>query len=235
MALRPVSSLGLMDATDVATPEPGDGDVQAAPSPVSTPRPARSGAARSARKARVPRRAQEPIASEGDSEGVGEGRVSVPLADEPTAFVQIMVPGELQERLADVTHALSLSNPKVRHQKTILGALVWAYVDPDDLASLNRLGHTLDQYLDTDAAEVPAESKVAAHMPFSLKWRLDGAVIRLRRTRRAATAKALLGALIWRYVDTDQTDALIPLLRDYRDATKPRPMPLDDVPAASMS
>ena len=228
MALRPVSSLGLTDATDVATPEPGDGDHQVAPGPVSTPRPARSGAARAARKARTPRRAPEPVASE----GVGERRVSIPLADEPTAFVQIMVPGELQERLADVTHALSLTNPKVRHQKTILGALVWAYVDPEDSASLNRLGHTLDQYLDTDAAEVPAESKVAAHMPFSLKWRLDGAVIRLRRTRRAATAKALLGALIWRYVDTDQTDALIPLLQDYRDATKPRPMPLDDVPAS---
>ena len=235
MALRPVSSLGLMDATDIATPEPGDADNQAAPSPVSTPRPARSDAARPARKARAPRRAQEPIATEVDSEGVGEGQVSIPLADEPTAFVQIMVPGELQERLADVTHALSLTNPKVRHQKTILGALVWAYVDPDDPASLNRLGHTLDQYLDTDAAEVPAESKVAAHMPFSLKWRLDGAVIRLRRTRRAATAKALLGALIWRYVDTDRTDALIPLLQDYRDATKPCPMPLEDVAAASMS
>jgi hypothetical protein len=234
MALRPVSSLGLMDATDIGTPQSRDDDDQAAPTPVSTPRPARSAAVRPARKPRAPRRAPAPIATEVVSEGVGEGPV-VPLADEPTAFVQIMVPGELQERLADVTHVLSLTNPKVRHQKTILGALVWAYVDPDDPASLNRLGHTLDQYLDTDAAEVPAESKVAAHMPFSLKWRLDGAVIRLRRTRRAATAKALLAALIWRYVDTDQTDALIPLLRDYRDATKPRPMPLDDVPAASVS
>jgi hypothetical protein len=119
------------------------------------------------------------------SEGVGERQSNIPLADEPTAFVQIMVPGELQERLADVTHVLSLTNPKVRHQKTILGVLVWAYIDPDDPTSLNRLGHTLDQYLDTDAAEVPADSKVAAHMPFSLKWRLDGAVIKLRRTRRS--------------------------------------------------
>lgn len=173
--------------------------------------------------------------TDADDAGVGDRRVSIPLADEPTAFVQIMVPGELQERLADVSHALSLTHPKLRHQKAILGALVWSHVDPEDTASLTELGHTLDQFLGTAAAEVPAESKVAAHMPFSLKWRLDGAVIKLRRTRRAATAKALLSALIWRYVDSNETDVLVPLLEAYREAIKPRPMPLEGAPAAATS
>lgn len=231
MALRPVSSLGLTDATDIA-----EADDQAAQSQAPRPR-----AARPTRKPRAPRTTPELVSAEADTESVGESksagerRVSIPLADEPTAFVQIMVPGELQERLADVSHALSLTHPKLRHQKTILGALVWAHVDPEDIASLTELGDTLDQFLDTDTAEVPTESKVAAHMPFSLKWRLDGAVIKLRRTRRAATAKALLSALVWRYVDSSETGALVPLLEAYRDAIKPRPMALEDVRATAVS
>jgi len=44
---------------------------------------------------------------------------------------------------------------------------------------------------------VPAEVKIGAHLPFSLKYRLDGAALALRRTRRDASAKTLLSALVW--------------------------------------
>ena len=148
------------------------------------------------------------------------------LADEPTTFPQIMVPGELHERLTDVSHALAVEHRKLRHQKTILGALVWRYVPPDDPKSLAELGSTLDAYLATDLAEAPAEIKAGAHLPFSLKHTLDGAALALRRTRRDASAKTLLSALVWRHVDLRDLAPLVELLAAYHEVTRPRPVPV---------
>jgi hypothetical protein len=150
----------------------------------------------------------------------------VPLADEPPTFLQIMVPGELHERLADVSHLLAADHRKLRHHKTILGALVWRYVCPDEPESMRELGATLDAYLSTDLAEAPAEIKAGAHLPFSLKYRLDGAAIALRRTRRDASAKTLLSALVWRHVNPQDVTGLIELLADYQELIRPRPLPL---------
>jgi hypothetical protein len=137
-----------------------------------------------------------------------------------------MVAGELQERLADVSHLLAAEHRKLRHQKTILGALVWRYVDPDDPQRLQELGETLDAYFATDLAEVPAEVKIGAHLPFSLKYRLDGAALALRRTRRDASAKTLLSALVWAHVERDGLPQLLSLLAAYRDALQPTPTSL---------
>jgi len=219
MALRPVSDLGLADATDVAERDRPDDQTKAR----SAVRTGRRRARPSAAKGRVehpspPKPVPTPPVR----------RLAVPLADEPTAFVQFMIAGELQERLADASHLLALEHRKLRHQKTILGALVWSHVDPDDASSLNDLGLSLDRFLETDAAEAPTETKVAAHLPYSLKWSLDGALLKLRRTRRAATAKAMLSALVWRYVDPLQLQNLIPTLEAYQEAVRPRPLPLEE-------
>jgi hypothetical protein len=81
--------------------------------------------------------------------------------------------------------------------------------------SLRELGAALDAYLAADVAEAPAEIKAGAHLPFRLKYNLDGAALALRRTRRDASVKTLVGVLIWRYVDPSDTAALAELLREY--------------------
>lgn|ERR1035438_1141630 len=230
MALRPVSDLGLADATDV------DSRSESAPvRPASRPRirePApRTRAPQGVRAARRKRGGLDKLQTEGGERTVvvkKSERPAVPLADEPTSFVQFMVAVELHERLAETSHALALDHRRLRHQKTILGALVWRYINPDQPQSLRELGLALDAFLSTNVSEAPAEVKVAAHLPFSLKYRLDGAALSLRRTRRDATAKTLLSALVWRFVDPVDLDPLILLLEPYYAATRPTPAPLPD-------
>ena len=218
MALRPVSTLGLADATDLA-PASALGAQDAPAVAVASAPPQRRASRRSPRASRSPLEGARAIASVGA------------LSDEPTTFVQIMVAGELQERLADVSHLLAAEHRKLRHQKTILGALVWRYVDPDDPQRLQELGETLDAYFATDLAEVPAEVKIGAHLPFSLKYRLDGAALALRRTRRDASAKTLLSALVWAHVERDGLPQLLSMLAAYRDALQPTPTSLYELAA----
>ena len=97
-----------------------------------------------------------------------------------------MVPGEPDERLADVSHA-----PAADHRQ----------------------------------AAPPQDDSRRAHLPFSLKYTLDGAALALRRTRRDASAKTLLSALIWRHVNPTDVGALIELLAEYYDVAR-RPLPL---------
>jgi hypothetical protein len=215
--LRELSELGLTDATAVA---PRD----AAPSSATTT------AGRSSPPAGKRRRggsSPPPTAPQANGESplalASVPRADVPLADEPTKFVQIFVPGELQERLADASHALAADHDELRHQKTILGALVWRYVRPDDPDALRELGAALDSFLQTDLSKAPAEIKIGGHLPFSLKYNLEGASLRLRRTRRQASAKTLLSALICRYVDPADLSELVQLLRAYHEASRPTP------------
>lgn len=255
MPLRPVSELGLIDATDVSPairderePVPSAEPAEPAERSRSPRRPRRrpssNGAA--ATQTGVEASSAAPVAERsemtlsdvsaepkqgalaGEPAAVHEPRErkDVPLADEPLTFLQIMVPGELHERLSDVSHVLAAENHKLRHQKTILGALIWRHVHPDDHESVRDLGAALDAYLSTDLAEAPAEIKVGAHLPFSLKYRVDGAALALRRTRRDASAKTLLSALIWRHVDPQNLAPLVELLCAYHDAVRPRPIPL---------
>jgi len=236
MALRPVSELGLADATDV-DPLPDD---RPAPPQRRTPerrRASRRSPSQSESNGTAPAKKRPtarsdangtvpPEASDRVLRAHPEERPEVPLADEPTTFLQIMVPGELHQRLADVSYALAPDHRKLRHQKTILGALVWRYVRPDDPEALRDLGAALDGYLATDIAEAPTEIKAGAHLPFSLKHRVDGAALALRRTRRDASAKTLLSALIWRHVDRNDLVPLVELLGAYYDVVRPRPIPL---------
>lgn len=223
MPLRPVSELGLADATDV---EPVAEDRPLTPRRRSAQRPrsTRRSSRRASSNGTAPE--QEPKASKASPGPPPAERPEVPLADEPTTFLQIMVPGELHERLADASHALAAEHRKLRHHKTILGALVWRYVRPEDPEGLRDLGEALDAYLATDLAEAPAEIKVGAHLPFPLKYKLDGAALALRRTRRDASAKTLLSALVWRHVDPANVGSLIELLAAYHDVVRPRPIPL---------
>jgi hypothetical protein len=225
MALRPVSDIGLVDATDVA-------GRSSEPTPTPTPARGRAGS----RTARAPgetsssrastRRTTARPKSPRASTPVQRKPAAADLADENTTFVQFMVPDALQVRLADMTYALAPAHRKLQHQKTILGALVWRYVDPDDLQSLARLSELLDAFLADELAEAAAERKVGAHLPYVLKHRVDGVVLKLRRTRRPATAKTVMSALIWRYVDPADPEGLVELLGEYRAQIQPRPLPV---------
>jgi hypothetical protein len=224
MALRPVSTLGLVDATDVA----GRASEAQAPAPARRRAPVTSGQTSSPRPSR---RRTAPRPTPAASATMQREPGAVDLANENTTFVQFMVPDALQARLADMTYALALEHRKLQHQKTILGALVWRYVDPDDLQSLARLSELLDEFLADELAEEATEHKVGAHLPYSLKYRIDGVVLKLRRTRRAATAKSVMSALIWRYVDPADPDGLVELLGAYRAQLQPRPLPV--IPAGA--
>jgi hypothetical protein len=137
-----------------------------------------------------------------------------------------MAPAELHECLLRTTHALAADPSRPRHQKTIIGALLWRYINPEDPELVRAAGETLDAYLETELAVAPADVKVGAVVPFSLKYKLEGVSLALRRTRRAATAKTLLSALIWRYVQPDSVDTLQALLAEYDAVTRPVPSPL---------
>jgi hypothetical protein len=188
MALRPVSEPGLVDATEIEDPARSPAASSSSPRPrrrsrrAEAEKGARPSATANGHGAAAPRRAKSrstPV----------EKRPAVPLGDEATVFVQLMVPGELHQRLLDTSHSLAAEHRKLRHQKTILGALLWRHVDPDQPELLRELSAALDAYMQTDVSEAPSEVKVGANLPFSLKYRLDGAALALRRTRREATAK----------------------------------------------
>jgi hypothetical protein len=224
MALRDVSTLGLVDATDVVARAR-----ETPPAPTPAKRRSTSRSAPAGENTRGPgsstRRTVARPKSAASTQVEREPAVA-DLANETTTFVQFMVPDALQARLADMTYALALEHRKLQHQKTILGALVWRYVDPDDVQSLARLSELLDEFLGGELAEAAAERKVAAHLPYSLKYRVDGVVLKLRRTRRAATAKAVMSALIWRYVNPADPEGLVELLGEYRAQLQPRPLPV---------
>lgn len=165
MPLRPVSELGLVDATDVTPvirderePTPSAEESGRSRSPRGPRRrPSSNGAAATPAAVGLPSAAPAaqpqhvPLAEDsaepngfavaGDSITVEEARErhELPLADQPPTFLQIMLPGELHERLADVSHALAADHRKLRHHKAILGALIWRYVLPDDP---NRYGNS---------------------------------------------------------------------------------------------
>jgi hypothetical protein len=121
MALRPVSELGLADATDVDARETMSTAPAAAPAPRRA-RPRRAAATTPASSRKRPR----PAAAQPPSSAAGAPRLDVPLADEPTIFVQAMLAGELHQRLADASHVLAAEHSKLRKYKTILGSLAVA-------------------------------------------------------------------------------------------------------------
>ena len=124
VALRPVSELGLVDATEIEQPSEAP-DAPSASRPKPRRRPRRTADAE--RESPLAAAASQHAAGAGTSSpvnsrpGRAEERPQVPLGDEATVFVQFMVPGELHQRLLDTCHVLAADHRKLRHQKTILG------------------------------------------------------------------------------------------------------------------
>jgi hypothetical protein len=219
MALRPVSDLGLVDATDAAAPPRG-----AAEPGVALRRTGSRAKARQ-RRSSAPSSSRDRMSSKASKAG-DRSSSRVGLADEQTVFVQVMMPAELHARLTDVSFALAADHPKLRHQKTILGALVWRYVHPETGAGLDGLEALLAAFAASEFLDAPADVKVGAHLPFSLKRSLDGAALALkRRYRRDASVKLLVAALVFEHVRPEHPEALVELLAAYYaelEPTRPR-------------
>jgi hypothetical protein len=133
-----------------------------------------------------------------------------------------MVAGELRDRLARASFELESAHPRLRRQKTIIAALIWRYVTPEDRDALAGLSALLDRFEDDDVVEVPGQVKVGANIPASLKRRLDGAVLALRSRHRRVSGKSILSALVARHVDPADVSCLGELLVDYDAAARPR-------------
>ena len=227
----------MSDATEI--PLRGEPDGPSAQGADRAPRGAGAGA--KPRQRRPPEAGPRPRARRSGSEEVRARALPTPVgaadteafADERLHFVQIMVAPLLHQRLEDVSYALQVSYPHLRHQKTILGALTWRFVRPEDPEAMRELGATLDAYLASDLSDLPAKTKVGAHLAFSLKHRLDGAALALRRTNRAASTKTLLSALIWANVDPERQGELVELLGAYYELARPRPTSLEHAPNAA--
>lgn len=223
MALRRPQDLGVVDprtisaaATTPAAVETPPAPQEAIAAPVERDAPARRRAPRrrTSQRATGPARAPKPATG-------GE----VALRDQLPEFVQILAPGELHDQLLHACMDLRDLQPRLAHQKTVIGALLWRYVDHDDQERLAELGVLLNAWEQDPLSQTPATTKIGVHVPAALKRRLDRSALIMRRThgRRLASAKAIISALVWRHSTTGALPDLEQLLISYHDALRPAP------------
>jgi len=128
------------------------------------------------------------------------------LGDELQVHLQADVPDVALQRVKLVSFELGDDRPHLRRHQTILGALVWEYVDHTDQRKLDELADLLDAYRLDSWHGLPEVRRLSARMPTSLKRRVEGTVLALSHTQREVSAKALLAALVWRHVISREDD-----------------------------
>jgi hypothetical protein len=88
---------------------------------------------------------------------------------------------------------LEPAHPRLRHQKTIIAALIWRYVDAEDADALADLSGLLEEFEDDELVDVPGQVKVGANIGTSLKRRPDGAALSLRSRQPRVGKEHLVG------------------------------------------
>lgn len=155
---------------------------------------------------------------------------AVPLRDEPLVHLAAGVPADLTHRLADVSFDLAYSHPRLKQVQTIVGGLVWSYVDHENSRKLRALGLLLDEFEQQPLSVAPADKRLAARVPVSLKRRVEGSALRLSRTHRSsANARMIVSALVWKHLvgaeeDPERFDALTEMLAQYYTELSGRPV-----------
>jgi len=176
---------------------------------------------RASRAARAPRRstALAPVVTEAPATRppqsaaprTAESRAGVEdrplLADERQLYLQSDVPELAMQRVKLVSFELADEREHLRRHQTILGALVWAYVDHTDQGKLDELADLLDAYRGGPWHGLPEVRRLSARVPASLKRRVQGTVLALSATGRDATTRVLIAALVWRHVVSSDEDA----------------------------
>lgn len=222
MALRSSESIGVPDPRRIA---PVLTEADAPPKPAAAKRPTRSApkAKPSGRRSssggedlrqrfeqRMTERATEP---------------GLALGDEPTDYVQVSVPGELQRRVELVSFEMAEAHPRLAKHQLILGALLWRYVDYRDAQKMADLGQLVARFEDSELADAPLTRRLSARVPLSLKRQSKGAALRLRQTNEDASIRLIVSALVDEFVRGPQDDArrytqLVELVHDFRMALK---------------
>jgi hypothetical protein len=128
------------------------------------------------------------------------------LADEPQVHLQAAVPDVVLQRIKLVSFELAEDRPHLRRHQTILGGLVWQHVDHTDQVKLDQLADVVDAYQAGPWHGLPEDRRVSARMPASLKRRVEGTLLSLAHSRRDATARILVAALVWRHVVSREED-----------------------------
>jgi hypothetical protein len=136
-----------------------------------------------------------------------------------------MVPAELRTRLKFTAFELKRAHPRLHQHRTIIAALLWRHVDHREPDRVRALGALLDEYLEDPISDGGEEKKIGGDVPASLKWRLDGTALALQPTHERAASKAVVAALLWRYVGPERLDELVPVLEAFAAAARPRRTP----------
>jgi hypothetical protein len=152
------------------------------------------------------------------------GPTAIPDLVTPRAFVQILSPPQVANRIARASHSLASDHPRLCHQKTIVGALIARDItDPDDPVVLAAMAALLARWRQDPMDDERCSRRLGWHLPLPLSDRLKTLLTNLRESHYPlrASATALLTAMIWYEVDTDGVDsqhALVNLVTPYYDA-----------------
>jgi hypothetical protein len=128
------------------------------------------------------------------------------LGDERLVHLQADVPDVVLQRVKQVSFELADDHPHLRHHQTMLGALIWSYVDHADQNKLDDLADLIDAYAAGPWRGLPEVRRLSGRMPASLKRRMEGTVLALAGTQRDVSAKTLVAALVWRHVAVHDDD-----------------------------
>jgi len=128
------------------------------------------------------------------------------LGDEQMVHLQADVPDVVLQRVKQVSFELAGDHPHLRHHQTVLGALIWAYVDHTHQDKLDALADLVDAYAAGAWRGFPEVRRFSGRMPASLKRRMEGTVLALAGTQRDVSAKTLVAALVWRHVAARDDD-----------------------------
>jgi hypothetical protein len=199
MALRNASDIGVRDVRRFSDLQTTD-TLQRADSPVRAPR---------TRAPKPPRQALAAVPPNRETGAQTEPEaLSRPLlGDEPQVHLQAAVPDVVLQRMKVVSFELAEDRRHLRRHQTILGGLVWQYVDHTDQRKLDELADLVDAYLAGPWHGLPEDRRLGARIPTSLKRRADGALLSLAHSRRNASARVLLAALVWRHVVSREDDS----------------------------
>ncbi len=131
------------------------------------------------------------------------------------------------QRVKTVSFELADAHRHLSRHQTILGALVWSYVDHGDQTKLDLLADLLDAYRVAGWHGLPEDRRLSGRVPISLKRRMEGSVLALEHTHREVSAKVVLAALVWRYVVSSDADEpgfarLVDILGGYQQEVSQR-------------
>ncbi len=129
------------------------------------------------------------------------------IGDEVQVYLQASVPQAALQRVKLVSFEVGEDRPHLRRHQTIVGALVWQFVDHTDQSKLDELAELVDAYREGPWHGLAEVRRLSARIPTSLKRRVEGSLLALAGSQRDVSARLLVAALVWRHVVSREEDA----------------------------